>query len=398
LPVDPNILLGQTVHDQANLVVVGGVAPTGNVSFYWFKDSCPAVGVSGGTAIGVIYSPFAAGPSLLTVIAHPSGNLTPTTGGDYFFKAVYSGDGNYDPDQGVCEPFHVLSGRIIVDKVTTPAADPQVFPCDASGGTLTPYADFSLLTGQQNNQELAPSSAPGGGNYSVKENVPSGWTLTDLSCVVSGTGGSTWALVNASDLTQGVTIDLKAGDTVTCTFVDAGALTTRTQGFWATHWQLSQAVWFGGTEGNHTFPGLSVADQKLCLGMTGHECYINTTGKLMGGFWSGIANKYDPTGTVKAKDLKRSDLDKARMQLLQQLLAAILNNAAFGSSPSGMSIAQAKAAFCTGTINQVRAAQAAMAAFNESGDSGLFTPGISADPQTAKGMANLVYWNTLIPN
>jgi hypothetical protein len=255
---------------------------------------------------------------------------------------------------------------------------------------LTPYADFSLSNGQENNQELAPSSAPGGGNYGVKENVPSGWTLTDLSCVVSGTGGSTWALVNASDLTQGVTIDLKAGDTVTCTFVDAGALTTRTQGFWATHWQLSQAVWFGGTVGNHTFPGLSVANQKLCLGLTGHECYINTTGKLMGGFWSNVAKTTDGT--------KRSKLDQARMQLLQQLLAAILNNAAFGSSPSGMSIAQAKAYFCTGTLDQVKAAQAAMAAFNESGDGGQFTPGISADPKTAKSIANLVYWNNLIPN
>jgi hypothetical protein len=80
------------------------------------------------------------------------------------------------------------------------------------------------------------------------------------------------------------------------------------------------------------------------------------------------------------------------------LLAAILNNAAFGSSPSTMSIAQAKQYFCTGTIDQVKAAQSAMAAFNESGDRGIFTPGISADPKTAREKANLAYWNNLIPN
>ena len=56
----------------------------------------------------------------------------------------------------------------------------------------------------------------------------------------------------------------------------------------------------------------------------------------MGGFWSNVSKT--TTGA------KRSSLDHARMLLLQQLLAAILNNQLFGSTPSGITIDQAKAA------------------------------------------------------
>ncbi len=106
----------------------------------------------------------------------------------------------------------------------------------------------------------------------------------------------------------------------------------------------------------------------------------------MGGFWASLSKDSDGN--------KRSKLDQARMQLLQQLLAAILNNQLFGSTPS-MSIADAKAAFCTGTQTQVKAAQAAMASFNEAGDSGLFTPGASADPKSGKAIADVEFWDVL---
>ncbi len=59
-----------------------------------------------------------------------------------------------------------------------------------------------------------------------------------------------------------VSIDLKNGDTVTCTFENTGNGATRTQGFWATHPQLADIAWNGGTAFGHTFPG--VADHTLC--------------------------------------------------------------------------------------------------------------------------------------
>ena len=108
----------------------------------------------------------------------------------------------------------------------------------------------------------------------------------------------------------------------------------------------------------------------------------------MGGFWSNIAKQTDGD--------KRSRLDQARMQLAQQLLAAILNNQLFGSSPSGsISIDAAKAAFCETDVDAIKAAASAMAAFNESGDSGTFTPGGSADAKHAREIADRVFWDDL---
>lgn len=179
------------------------------------------------------------------------------------------------------------------------------------------------------------------------------------------------------------TINLAAGETVTVTFEDTKALQTRTQGYWATHLSVTHAVWFGGTIGGHTFSGLP-DDIAKTIGTH----LIDTDGKLMGAFWSNIARR--STG------VRRTALDQARMQLLQQLTAAILNNAAFGSSPSGpISIALARTYFMSGTLTEVQNAASAMAAFNESGDSGVFTPGVAANGKLAKDTANLVFWDIL---
>ena len=93
------------------------------------------------------------------------------------------------------------AGRIIVDKVTNPSGDPQSFSFDAVGGT---YADFSLTdAGAPNNQAVAP------GNYSVSETVPAGWDLTSSACTSS-----------IGDTETPGTIELDAGETVTCTFTN----------------------------------------------------------------------------------------------------------------------------------------------------------------------------------
>jgi hypothetical protein len=115
---------------------------------------------------------------------------------------------------------------------------------------------------------------------------------------------------------------------------------------------------------------------------------INTKPDLMGAFWSNIAQT--STGG------KRDNLDKARMQLLQQLVAAILNNAAFGSSPS-TSIGDAITAFSSTNQKTVKDAASAMASFNEMYDGGVFaTPQGSADGgKYAKDIANLAFWDVL---
>jgi hypothetical protein len=269
-------------------------------------------------------------------------------------------------------------GTIIIKKIIKPTGSLTSFAFNATGTGYT--TGFSLAGGQQNSQDLSA------GTYTAKELVPLGWVLTGIggstdpntpyACTVTGSGGST----GSGDLnTQTATISLKNGDTVTCVFENTGQGVTRTQGFWATHTPLANIAWFGGTAFGHTFPG--VADNLLC----GRP--IDTLGKLMGGFWSDISK----TSTGK----KRSSLDQARMQLLQQLLAAELNGSAFGTVPSAGSFAAWEAAYCGTNTNAIKTAQQQAASFNTAGDSGTFTPGTSADSKNARAVANYVFWDVL---
>jgi hypothetical protein len=177
----------------------------------------------------------------------------------------------------------------------------------------------------------------------VKEQMQLGWTLTGIGgsadplhpydCVITGSGGSTGSGIYDNLLTpldtRTVSIAIKNGDTVTCTFENTGNGATRTQGFWATHPQLAAIAWNGGTEFGHTFPGVGatpgIGDRMLC----GDTLTINASknplapannSELMGGFWSSISTL--TTG------VKRGSLSQSKMQLLQQLLAAELNASA----------------------------------------------------------------------
>jgi len=273
-------------------------------------------------------------------------------------------------------------GTIIIKKNTKPANTGSFgFTTTGSG-----YTGFTLPGGGQNSQTLSA------GAYTVKESTQLGWILTGIggstdantpyNCTVTGSGGST-GVGNLN--TQTATINLKNGDTVICVFENTGQGVTRTQGFWATHPQLAQIAWDGGTAFGHTFPGVAatagINDNTLC----GRP--IDTLGKLMGGFWSDISKT--STGA------KRSALDQAKMQLLQQLLAAELNASAFGSVPSSGSFAAWETALCGTNQNAIKSAQQQAASFNSAGDSSSFTPGTSADSKTARSVANLNFWDVL---
>jgi hypothetical protein len=278
------------------------------------------------------------------------------------------------------------AGHIIIRKITDPLESPTSFDFDATGNG---YVDFSL-TGQTGSN--TNSQALDAGNYTVKEiNIPGGWVLTGIgdpangnNCVLTVTGSGT--STGTGDVnTSTATIHLGLGDTIRCTFENTGRGVTRTQGFWSTHTSLANIAWFGGSAFGHTFPGVAntagIGDTLLC----GRN--IDTLGKLMGGFWSNVAKT--TTGA------KRSALDQARMQLLQQLLAAELNASAFGSSPGAGKFAAWEAAYCGTDINAIRTALGQAAGFNESGDSAVFTPGTSADAKNAKAIANRVFWDVL---
>jgi hypothetical protein len=277
-------------------------------------------------------------------------------------------------------------GTIIIIKNADPQQGNFTFTTTGSGYNGFPLTGATTSGGNKNTQTL------NAGTYTVKEGMQLGWTLTGIgnpsdsttpyNCVVTGSGGST-GVGNVN--TQTATISLKNGDTVTCYFENTGNGATRTQGFWATHPDLAWLAWNGGTGYGHTFPGVSsiLGDKSLC----GRP--IDTLGKLMGGFWSSVSTT--STGA------KRSSLDQARMQLLQQLLAAELNASAFGSAPSGgaATINSWESAYCGTNQNAIKNAQGASASFNTKGDSSTFTPGTSANSKYARFVALLTFWDSL---
>lgn len=90
-------------------------------------------------------------------------------------------------------------GQIIVDKVTDPSGDSQLFDFSLTGGPDTINRAFQLA------DATAPykSGAIKPGTYSLAETVPSGWDLTSATC---------------SDLSPVGAIILDLGETVTVTF------------------------------------------------------------------------------------------------------------------------------------------------------------------------------------
>ncbi len=107
-----------------------------------------------------------------------------------------------------CQIVNVKLGTIIVNQVTEPVND-FTTSFSFSGGTLTPSA-FSLKNGQsQSFVNLVPSNS-----YSIVQSAISGWVQANATC---------------SDGSPANKIDVNAGETVTCTFVNKqnGALLLR---------------------------------------------------------------------------------------------------------------------------------------------------------------------------
>jgi hypothetical protein len=197
------------------------------------------------------------------------------------------------------------------------------------------------------------------GSYNVGETLLSGYEQVSLSADCSGS--------------------ITLGETKTCTITnnDIAPPITRTLGFWQTHFDFTSTL-FNNTKNQ----GIWI----LCNGQPVIR-KVNTTNELFGGFLANVAKT--TTG------VKRTALDQARMQLLQQLLAAILNHLQFGSGTDAM-LDAAKAAYCGTDRNAILAQVTILDNFNNSGDS--LPAGVNtgkADPKNSKGIANYATWDAL---
>ena len=424
-----NNSLTRTANDSTSLVLAKSLTggPSGYTGPFTIHYNCGGtlVGdktVSAGSSASVDIPLYDGNGNAITTTCTVSEPTLPTVLNYTFGTPTFSPSNSHTFGFGANSPasFTVTTnntltrdrGTIIIIKNAQPQEGQFAFTTTGTG-----YNGFNL-TGVTTGGSNINSQTLDTGNYTVSESTQASWTLTGIGgggpvdpndpfntrfyCVltVSGSGTS----VGIGDLnTAAAQITLGKNDTVTCTFENTGTGATRTQGFWATHTPLAKIAWFGGTYGTkvvHTFPGVAattgIMDKTFCSTKTGYNGTtvgknIDTLEKLMGGFWSDISKK------TTGNPLKRTALDQARMQLMQQLLAAELNASAFGAIPSGGSTKFAgwEAAYCGTDQAAISKAQGEAASFNSRGDSSTFTPGTSADSKNARAIANKAFWDIL---
>ncbi len=189
------------------------------------------------------------------------------------------------------------------------------------------------------------------GAYTVDETNSAGYVKT-LSADCSGT--------------------IANGQTKTCTITNNDRPhATRTQGFWQTHTTYTSAEFTGSSWiiGSHI---------------------VDTPQELFAGFYSSI-----PKTSTGAK---RSALDQARMQMLQQWLAAKLNCKAFGCSLTTQTLLTNAATAFAGTNKALISSYASqLDAYNNSNDALLISGQGKATPAASQTQAasQVSFWNIL---
>lgn len=243
-------------------------------------------------------------------------------------------------------------GEIIVKKVMVGGTGTFGFTEDITGSIAT------------NNGTRSEAVEPG--TYHVTEDTTSGWYLTALSCDAMGSSG---------DLaTRRATYAVGAGQTVTCTFTNTKVTggPTRTLGFWAQHQDLVQAFIYGPAGTPPAGYTLAIPVSAL-LPASVTQCASPADRFWQSDYYLGGLNANVARTSTGGR---RSALDQARMQLMHQLLAAVLNSVAFGTVPTGPAAYEtAFAAYCGTDRAAMLTSASALASFNEGGDGYAWTIG-----------------------
>ncbi len=161
-------------------------------------------------------------------------------------------------------------------------------------------------------------------------------------------------------------------------------MATRTVYFWETHTGFTSSIFTSELGGIMT------------VGDITHLKMIDNTqspavSKLFGAYYSDVSKK--------TNDEWRTSADYARMMLLQQLVTAKLNCAAFGCSvPINALIAAADTAYAGDDADLMLSLGAQLEAFNNSGEAQAIPPELgpvgSETPETSESIADKVFWNT----
>lgn len=274
---------------------------------------------------------------------------------------------------------------------TSPGENVVITISDKNDGFVpltNPSVDFfdGVSTTTLNSSTTGWTDLPGGNGDNVMD-VGETWTWTvnitiSVNTVFSVAGHGLDPFGNDISPTNGYTTEAGA---ITVKVIG----TTRTLGFWQTHTNFTDYV--AGLAG-----GIRVGNAGSHKGGSGPTGALSTStaplsNELLGGFYAPMSKK--TTGE------KRLPADKARINLLQQLLAAKLNCAAFGcSSATQTLISSADAAYVAGVKSDILYYAGLLDTFNNSGDAFAIPSSLpatgKATPALSTSYANLTFWNT----
>lgn len=276
---------------------------------------------------------------------------------------------------------------------TTIAMTPSVWETTSGGNvtlTITDTNDGQVPISSPSVELLAnavvttvPTYVSGDTNTNSIMDVGETWTWTWTGAITANTEFTVNG-IGTDPLGNPVNGPTYASETTKLTVKVIGA--TRTIGFWQTHTDFTTKIFNNYLNSSNKFVG----ENANVVDGTTHKGKITTVGQLFGGFYAPIAKT--TTGA------KRTPVDQARVQMLQQLLAAKLNCAAFNCSQVTINlIASADAAYKAGDKNLINSLAGQLDAFNNSGDNVAINPTLGvtgkATPSLSKSLADLVFWN-----
>ena len=365
------------MHDTATVTgaVLGFTAPTPTFTLTSnYTNSCAS-----GAAVG---------NNGMENTAYKSADSAALAFGMYAYRAATAANANYEAATGDCEPFRVINPHTTINIVpnvteTQPGENVILTISDTNDGDVSLTNNTVTLTYGATVVVLDKDTVGMTGDTGADGIMSPGetWTWTVNVVINANTtftvvGDGIDPLNNHVSPTTGFPSETK---TITVKVIG----TTRTIGFWQTHTDFTSYVFNLGTMQKYVGAGLhkGVITNILLPGQS----------QLFGGFYAPIAKK--TTGS------KRDQIDQARVQMLQQLLAAKLNCAAFGcSSTITTLISDADAAYAAGTNKGlINSLAGQLDTFNNSGDSGAIPSGLpatgKATPKTSQGYANLPFWD-----
>jgi hypothetical protein len=219
IPPDPNVT-GAGVNPVPGFFTMWGATLTGasayTLSGLYSGDSSTSITITFTTVSGATTAVLAWGGHIATRLDWGATNSAVTiSGSPYHTRLVALDGGGGNQDRSLSSDATVFPGSIKIIKSATPQDEATWFPFTASP---SPLINFSLLasTDPAKNTVLFPNIT-NFTTYTVNETpLPIGWTFDSVTCTVSG-GTSTTPPASS---TSSVSITLKEGDNVVCTYTN----------------------------------------------------------------------------------------------------------------------------------------------------------------------------------